>query len=236
MKWRHIRDAYIRNLRLKQNYKRSGITGKPIKSYIYAKQLYFMKTVFNTDPEETAVSFQDDVSETLMPIEDVAYNSTETLMPLEYDQSDPPENLMSLEYITPHHTETFTQDAFKGDNDATRQGTGEAGMYVPRLTRRKDRRKKPNLEQKIEHYINTLQKQSVRRTNLENSDDMSFFSSLLPTVQTLKNVDKLKFRVDVMNLLISYSETEQNFEQPQENHNPTFTHHRTSTARKLMRR
>lgn len=41
-----------------------------------------------------------------------------------------------------------------------------------------------------------------RYENIDSCDDMNFFRSLLPMVRNLPMKDKLKFRVDVMNLLL----------------------------------
>lgn len=44
----------------------------------------------------------------------------------------------------------------------------------------------------------------IAENDVHDNDDMDFFRSLLPTLQTLRTEQKLKFRIDVMELLMTY--------------------------------
>lgn len=160
MKWRHIRDAYVRHRRLAAR-KRSGTGHKIVKSYIYAKQLHFLENM--VEPPNTETSWV-------------------------------PEH--KLEYST----EDNTNDNVADDPLDNAQATPEEYTSSPIRT------EKRGTEDRLISYINVPEKKTVEHQynkELEN-DDMSFFKSLLPTLQPLRPEQKLTFRIDVMKLLTAY--------------------------------
>ena len=79
------------------------------------------------------------------------------------------------------------------------------------------RRAAKRLERKIEDYMDNLNLQKVGRTetcvHAAPCDDMAFFQSLLPIVQTLPLHQKMLLRMDMMKLAVEYSE--KNYQVPQ---------------------
>nr|CAD7445933.1 unnamed protein product [Timema bartmani] len=70
-----------------------------------------------------------------------------------------------------------------------------------------DRKRRKNLEQKIESYIDSYQQEKTRRTKEPNCDNMDFFSSLLPLIKPLPLHQRIKFRMDVMKLALECFES-----------------------------
>ncbi|CAH1112576.1 unnamed protein product [Psylliodes chrysocephalus] len=68
------------------------------------------------------------------------------------------------------------------------------------------RRKRKRLEEKLETYIDNYQLPKAQ-TNEERSDDMDFFRSLLPIIAPLTMSQKIKVRMEIMKLLLSYTDT-----------------------------
>lgn len=62
-------------------------------------------------------------------------------------------------------------------------------------------------QQQSQYYQQIQQTQQMLNHNLkEDNDDLQFFKSLLPTVQTLNLDQKLSFRIEVMKLLAKFLE------------------------------
>ncbi|CAG9822167.1 unnamed protein product [Phaedon cochleariae] len=106
------------------------------------------------------------------------------------------------------HDDTITNDENADDTDTetvVEASEVPQNLSTPKINRK---RKKSNIDDKVSMFIDaTLKRQKVKEeTNTKENvdDDMAFFSSLLPTVKSLTNDDKLQFRIDVLQLLRKY--------------------------------
>lgn len=66
------------------------------------------------------------------------------------------------------------------------------------------RRKKRKMEDKFEKYLEVVTRRELEKCEDED-EDKSFFTSLIPSVKRLTATDKMQFKADVMQLLISYT-------------------------------
>lgn len=76
------------------------------------------------------------------------------------------------------------------------------------------RRKKKNLEKKLGTYMEVMSKQSEATMSQQKDDDYNFLLSILPIMKKLSDVDKLKCRCDIMQLLMKYTTQSQFGVQP----------------------
>jgi hypothetical protein len=86
-------------------------------------------------------------------------------------------------------------------DDNERVEVEQSPKYSPSTLQRRRRRK---LEQKIEDYIDSYQREKIARTEEPSCDDMDFFRSLLPLIKPLPLYQKMKFRMDVMKMAMEY--------------------------------
>ncbi|XP_018564067.1 uncharacterized protein LOC108905601 [Anoplophora glabripennis] len=155
LKWKNLRDAYVRHIRMKMDRSKKS---KPIRSYIYYNQMSFLRRVINPrarsgesrfgSTSKTNVKVEEDEEEAELTQEDL-------LEMVEHDENS--------EIATP--------------------GLDEEEELITNVD--------PLLPEVVEN-------------ELQDNDDMNFFKSLLPTLQTLRTEQKLKFRIDVMELLMTY--------------------------------
>lgn len=86
------------------------------------------------------------------------------------------------------------------------------------------RRNKSALESKFITYLDSQIKQpsSVIQNQPKETDDMAFFRSLQPSLDTLTPNEKLNFRIDVMQLLTRYTNKKPNQDIPNFQNFPSF--------------
>lgn len=97
------------------------------------------------------------------------------------------------------------EDQLHSENESSSQlttispGTSVCSIY---------RHKKKGIESKIEKYVDSYdtKQQKKQKCDEDEGDDINFFKSLLPVVQPWPLQEKLKFRIEVMNLAMGYAE------------------------------
>lgn len=87
-----------------------------------------------------------------------------------------------------------------GEDSNTQQGSSASTAF---------RRRKKSLEDNLEKYMAVVTKRSEASISLQKDEDYNFLLSTLLTIQQFNGMDKLKFRCDVMQLMMKYKEKSQ---------------------------
>lgn len=142
-----------------------------MKTYIYAKQLDFLRKV--VDSRETESSLPSTSKES-------------------QDDCD----------LAQDHDDTQDTQFDVGSETSNRRTPSNSTLF---------RKKKSTLENKLMQYIDSHTKQPpVIQNQPPETDDMAFFRSLQPNLDTLSPNEKLSFRIDVMQLLTRYTNKQPN--------------------------
>ncbi|XP_053691205.1 uncharacterized protein LOC128739732 [Sabethes cyaneus] len=194
-KWKHVRDAYIRSLRLRA----TTTQGKNMRPYLYEKKLEFLrfcpwKSSNEYDPSHSAdgTDFEDGNSD----IKQEYYC---------YDDDDDDEDLAPILLQQPAE-ERLSLATF-----------GLSGTLPVKMT-----------PDRVEPDLTVFGGES---------DDMLFFRSLLPLLESLSLRQKIKFRMDVMQTALAYSENCEN--EPSSSYQtipPSAPPASTATTRKRAKR
>lgn len=168
LKWRSIRDAFVRYNRASKKTK-SGDPATNTRKYIYARQLEFLLLVPSCNETEDSLA---------------------------------KESLEGNELIQENREEA--QD-FNDQHSYVSNEPSTSTMY---------RRKKKNMEEKLGTYMEVMSRQSEATMSQQKDDDYNFLLSILPIMKKLSDVEKLKCRCDIMQLLMRYTTQSQYVVQP----------------------
>lgn len=157
-KWRNLRDAYARDIRLDEMAKATGNIRKR-KRYIFADKLHFLDSVLRSRTIRT-------------PKLDLGANDD--------DEEEEEEEGEQEYYVELNPEETHSSIVF------TKMEPESTSAEI--------------VDDPLLDVTNT--RTTARRSNFDEMDeDTAFFYSLLPSVRSLSDDDKLQFRIDVLSLL-----------------------------------
>lgn len=103
----------------------------------------------------------------------------------------------------PNTEENCDEDELQSEDESSSRstpksrGSSASSMY---------RHAKKGLQSKIEKYIDSFEAYKKQKCDKDDGDDLNFFKSLLPVVEPWPLQEKLKFRIEVMNLAMEYAE------------------------------
>uniref|UniRef100_A0A1Q3EVY2 Putative alcohol dehydrogenase transcription factor myb/sant-like protein n=1 Tax=Culex tarsalis TaxID=7177 RepID=A0A1Q3EVY2_CULTA len=201
-KWKHIRDSYVRSLRMKRT--KSG--RRTAKNYVYARQLEFLRAITTSrrttecSPEqpEVLVNSVDEFEYFGNVIEDTGGGVG-----------------VGVGIVGNGNVEVGTGDGGGGGQSSVgmpqdgedKSENGEPSRKYSTSTTQRRRRRATFMEQNVRNYIDSYDRERMDRVEEPNScDDMDFFRSMLPLIQVLPLYERMKFRMDVMRIGLEYFE------------------------------
>lgn len=208
-KWKHIRDSYVRSLRMKRT--KSG--RRIAKNYIYARQLEFLRAI--TTSRRTAECSPEHQPEVLV-------NSVDEFEYFGNVIEDTRGGGVGVGGIgvggVNGNLDAGIGDGGGGGGDQSSVGIPQDGedksdndgqpsrKYSTSTTQRR-RRRTTFMEQNVRNYIDSYDRERMDRVEEPSScDDMDFFRSMLPLIQVLPLYERMKFRMDVMRIGLEYFE------------------------------
>lgn len=199
-KWKHIRDSYVRSLRMKRT--KSGNGRRTAKNYVYARQLEFLRAITTSrrttecSPEqpEVLVNSVDEFEYFGNVIEDTGGGGGANGM---------------LEVGVGGDGTGQSSVGLPQDGGEDKSENGEPSRKYSTSTTQRRRRRTTFMEQNVRNYIDSYDQERMDRDRVEepsSCDDMDFFRSMLPLIQVLPLYERMKFRMDVMRIGLEYFE------------------------------
>ncbi|XP_077286106.1 uncharacterized protein LOC143911198 [Arctopsyche grandis] len=207
-KWKSIRDNYVRSIKKQNEIKKSGCL-KPLKRYIYEKQLGFLRK-YQELP--SAGDPQLEIEETSMNFDSDQNNESDKIKTTTVDSDNQNINLQPL--INKSKTKS-NDSTLNFESDITNQITDDKSKsldpiivnsrHVCKEPRKK--KKKLQLEDKLSKFIDLNMKKTNRKIDEDDDDDMAFYKSTLPILKNFTVDEKIQFRIKLMQLMQGISLT-----------------------------
>lgn len=211
-KWKHIRDSYVRSLRMKRT--KSG--RRIAKNYIYARQLEFLRAI--TTSRRTVECSPEHQPEVLV-------NSVDEFEYFGNVIEDSTTTRGGIGGVVVNGTLDggiggaggIAGDGGGGQSSVGmppdgegKSENGEPSRKYSTSTTQQRRRRTTFMEQNVRNYIDSYDRERMDHRMDEPSssscDDMDFFRSMLPLIQVLPLYERMKFRMDVMRIGLEYFE------------------------------
>ncbi|XP_054269575.1 uncharacterized protein LOC128990936 [Macrosteles quadrilineatus] len=164
LKWKNIRDGYMRNLKRQKQKSSDGTKGG--RQYVYAKQMEFLKNTLS-------ISLAEDFSASDFLQSDVFVN--------------------------------IEEPQIANSNTELHRAPSASTVY---------RKSRKHLEENIQKCMSVMTKQTEETLTQEKDDDYNFLLSILPTIKKFSDIDRLKLRCDILQLIIKYKEQSTSTVQP----------------------
>lgn len=197
-KWKHIRDSYVRSLRMKRN--KSGNGRRTAKNYVYARQLEFLRAI-TTSRRTTECSPEQP---------EVLVNSVDEFEYFGNVIEDAGGGIGANGIVEVGIGDAGGQSSVGIPQDGEdKSENGEPSRKYSTSTTQRRRRRTTFMEQNVRNYIDSYDRERMDHHRVEepnSCDDMDFFRSMLPLIQVLPLYERMKFRMDVMRIGLEYFE------------------------------
>ncbi|CAK1583057.1 unnamed protein product [Parnassius mnemosyne] len=178
-RWKTARDAYVRSKATLKNIK-SGSGGGNIKKYVFFDCMHFLDKNQVVNTEDSILTSQDTVNESRA-------------------NSEPPT-------IDTGEGSSSSTSSIQNALPLTFEGLNTSRTNETAASRRKNvYRKRKRIPDEDENFGKEMLNIFKENTKLIQNDDLSFFCSLLPIMQTFTTHQKLLFRSEVLKIAIEIS-------------------------------
>ncbi|XP_073830431.1 uncharacterized protein [Musca autumnalis] len=206
MKWRSIRDNYVRYKKKMSEMNSRGVgvfEGKPVRSYIYAKQLRFLSKCLPKEPPPAAAAEETTPTTSVSTdyIDPMELVQTQVFEPVpDYPSAETEDNdTTTCSYTLPTKKSRCNSYTLSSPGPSTSfqmamTTTNSQDFHFPSNTNAAGHKPPTSLEEKLSKFMEDFKPRNF-------DEDFSFFESLMPTIKDLSNDEKLEFRIKTLQLL-----------------------------------